>query len=135
MNRKSRVMRMIFLAILFCTIAERAIAQIKSDVGPPLEGAIVWPLGPPLNSTQQGPGMWVRQCAGVIANLISNGPSIEGSDGFCPPVVPPRQTLMAGLMVLGLYLQRHPEQSHLDSHLECKLVALRALQEAWPCPK
>ena len=114
MNRKSRVMRMIFLAIMFCMIAERAIAQTISDSElPPL----------------------LRQCAGVIGDLISIGPSIEGSGRFCPPVVPPRQTLMAGLMVLGLYLQRHPEQSHLDSHLDCKVVALRALQEAWPCPE
>ena len=37
MNRKSRVER-ILLAILFCTIAERAIAQV--NFAPPLEGAI-----------------------------------------------------------------------------------------------
>ena len=114
MNRKARAMR-IFLVILFCMIAERAIAQANFEQGPLKD--------------------WVGECAGVIANLISNGPSIEGSGRFCPPVVPPRQALMAGLLVLGLYLQRHPEQLHLQSHLECKIVALPALQEAWPCPK
>jgi hypothetical protein len=33
MNRKSRVER-IFLAILFCTIAERAIAQVNFELSP-----------------------------------------------------------------------------------------------------
>ena len=53
-------MRMIFLAILFCTIAERAIAQMNFDSElPPLEGAIKFGRG---------------QCAGVINELISIGP-------------------------------------------------------------
>ena len=62
MNRKSRLVR-IYLAILFCTIAERAIAQVKFEP-PPLEGAIKMPW--PLN----GAG----QCAGVINDLFSIRP-------------------------------------------------------------
>ena len=38
MNRKSRLVR-IYLAILFCMVAERAVAQVKFEP-PPLEGAI-----------------------------------------------------------------------------------------------
>ena len=61
-----RVMR-IFLAILFCTIAGRAIAQMDFDSGnfmlPPCKAAIEGPsAGPRLN-------VWAGQCAGVIDGL------------------------------------------------------------------
>jgi hypothetical protein len=80
MNRKACAMR-IFLAILFCMIAERAIAQANFEQGPLKD--------------------WVGECAGVIANLISNGPSVEGSGRFCPPVVPPRQAQAIGAWPLS----------------------------------
>jgi exopolysaccharide production negative regulator len=64
MNRKSRVVR-ISLAILFCMIAERAIAQVNFE-RPSLEGAIkgsfAHPPDPPL------------KVCGVINDLISIGP-------------------------------------------------------------
>ena len=119
-----RVMR-IFLAILFCTIAGRAIAQMDFDSGnfmlPPCKAAIEGPsAGPRLN-------VWAGQCAGVIDGLKWIGSSIEGSDKFCPPRVPPEQAQR----VVVRFMEQHPEQLHLDF----KVLALRALQQAWPCPK
>jgi len=58
MNRKSRLVR-IYLAILFCMIAERAIAQVNFEP-PRLEGAIrLPPLG---------------QCAGAAPSITSEKP-------------------------------------------------------------
>jgi hypothetical protein len=61
------------------------------------------------------------------SELLLHGSSIEGSDRFCPPRVPPQQAQR----VVVLYMEQHPEQLHLDF----KVLALRALQQAWPCPK
>jgi len=64
MNRKSRLVR-IYLATLFCMIAERAIAQVNFEL-PPLEGAIriARPPDPPLK-------VWVGQCAGAAPSVTS----------------------------------------------------------------
>jgi hypothetical protein len=118
----------IFLAILFCTIVAERVpsAQMDYDSGnfmlphckAALEGASA---GPRLN-------VWAGQCAGVINGLRWIGSSIEGGDKFCPPQrVPPAQEQR----VVILYMEQHPEQLHLDF----KVLALRALQQAWPCPK
>jgi TPR repeat protein len=71
MNRKSRFER-IFLAILFCTIAERAIAQVSFE-RPPLEGAIVF---------ADPPKVWVGQCA------VRPAPSIASKNRVPPAPVP-----------------------------------------------
>jgi hypothetical protein len=73
MNRKSRVER-ILLAILFCTIAERAIAQV--NFAPPLEGAI----------TFAGPR--AGQCADVPALSLLLAPSITLKNAAPPASVP-----------------------------------------------
>jgi TPR repeat protein len=73
MNRKSRLER-IFLAILFCTIAERAIAQV--NFVPPLEGAI----------TFAGPR--ASQCADVPALSLLLAPSITLKNPVPPASVP-----------------------------------------------
>jgi uncharacterized protein len=80
MNRKSRVER-IFLAILFCTIAERAIAQVNFEL-PPLEGAIKGSFaGPQLKD-------WAGQCAGVPALSVQLAPSITSKKPVPPASVP-----------------------------------------------
>jgi len=65
-NIWARVMRT-FLAILFCTIAQRALAQMNFDSGnfmlPACKALIEGPsAGPRLN-------VWAGQCAGVIDGL------------------------------------------------------------------
>jgi len=72
-------MRMIFLAILFCTIAERAIAQVNFEL-PPLEGAISF-AGPQLKD-------WAGQCAGVPALSVQLAPSITSKKPVPPASVP-----------------------------------------------
>src|ERR1700746_2203901 len=83
MNRKC--VERIFFSILFCTIAERAIAQVNFDL-PPLEGAIkgsfAHPPDPPLK-------VWVGQCAGVINDLISIGPINQPPSITSKKPVPP----------------------------------------------
>ena len=74
-------MRMIFLAILFCTIAERAIAQVNFEL-PPLEGAIEGSFaGPQLKD-------WAGQCAGVPALSVQLAPSITSKNPVPPASVP-----------------------------------------------
>ena len=107
--------------ILFCMIAERAIAQVDIDSGnymlPYCKASIAGDLN-----------VWVGRCAGVIEALIWIVSSIEGSDRFCPPrPLPPKQAVR----VVVPYMEQHPDQLHLD----IKVLALRALQQAWPCPK
>ena len=116
----------ILLAILFCTIAERAVAQMDTDSGyfmlPNCKAAMVGSIaGERLN-------VWAGRCAGVIESLTWTGSSIEGSNRFCPPQPVPTEQ---ALRVVILYMEQHPKQLHLD----LKVLALRALQQAWPCPK
>jgi uncharacterized protein len=74
-------MRMIFLAILFCTIAERAIAQVNFELPPP-EGAIEGSFaGPQLKD-------WGGQCAGVPALSVQLAPSITSKKPVPPASVP-----------------------------------------------
>ena len=107
------------LAILLSTFAEHATAQIDIDSAnfmlPHCKAAIA----------RKELSVFAGQCGGVIDALIFMGSSIEGSGRFCPPPIPPVQ----GLRVVVLYMERHPELLHLDF----KVLALRALQEAWPC--
>jgi hypothetical protein len=109
----------ILLAILLLLVAERAAAQIDFGSGnhmlPHCKAAIA----------RNDLTVFSGQCGGVIDALIFTGSSIEGSGRFCPPPIPPVQ----GLRVVVLYLERHPALLHLDF----KVLALRALQEAWPC--
>jgi exopolysaccharide production negative regulator len=71
----------IFLAILFCTIAERAIAQVNFEL-PPLEGAIKGSFaGPQLKD-------WAGQCAGVSALSVQPAPSITSKKPVPPASVP-----------------------------------------------
>jgi exopolysaccharide production negative regulator len=80
MNRKSRVVR-IYLAILFCMIAVRAIAQVNFEL-PPLEGAIKGSFaGPQLKD-------WAGQCAGVSALSVQPAPSITSKKPVPPASVP-----------------------------------------------
>ena len=113
------IKHMRLLAILLCTSAERAVAQIDFGSGnfmlPHCKAAIA----------STGLSVFTGQCGGVIDALIFMGSSIEGSGRFCPPPIPPVQ----GVRVVVFYMERHPELLHLDF----KVLALRALQEAWPC--
>jgi hypothetical protein len=69
----------IFLAILFCTIAEGAIAQVNFEL-PPLEGAI--------KGSFAGPPPKVGQCAGVPALSVQPAPSITSKEPVPPASVP-----------------------------------------------
>jgi hypothetical protein len=128
MNRKSRVVR-IFLAILFCTIAGRAIAKIDINSGnfllPYCKAAISEKRAEDLKAWDAAA---VGRCEGLIEALRWVGSSIEGSNRFCPPEPSP---IGQSLRVVILYMEQHPEQLHLDF----KELALRALKQAWPCPK
>jgi hypothetical protein len=73
-------MKMIFLAILFCTIAERAIAQVNFEL-PPLEGAMGSLAGPQLKD-------WAGQCAGVPVLSLQLAPSITSKKPVPPASVP-----------------------------------------------
>ena len=83
---------------------------------------------PPCKAAVAGkPDVWAGECGGVIDALIWIAPALEESNRFCPPLMPSQQSQR----VVVLYMERHPEQLHRDF----KALALRALQEAWPCPK
>jgi TPR repeat protein len=69
MNRKSRLVR-IYLATLFCMIAERAIAQVNFEPLPlegAIKGSIAHPPNPPLK-------VRVGQCAGAAPSITSEEP-------------------------------------------------------------
>src|SRR5436190_11820649 len=97
MNRKSRVER-IFLVILFCTIAERSIAQVNFEL-PPLEGAIklpppegaIWSLAVPQLKD------WAGQCAGVPALSVQLAPSITSKKPVPPASVPESAASLSAL--------------------------------------
>jgi hypothetical protein len=76
----------------------------------------------------KGQEAFAGKCGGVVDALIFYGRLNRGGWSVLSPTEPIQPV---GQRVVVLYLERRSELPHLDF----KVLALRAVQEAWPCSK
>lgn len=75
----------------------------------------------------QGPmDVWAAHCSGVIAALTYVSPALSDDERFCPPQ---GYSVLQARRIVVRYMETHPE----DLHTNYIVLALRALQRAWPC--
>lgn len=115
-------MRTLF-AILFCAFAGQASATTDYS-----SGNHMLPMCRMGIDSDGQLNVWVGQCGGAIAALAYMAPAFEAAERFCPPK---GYSVLQARRIVVRYMEQRPE----DLHLNYLVLALRAMQKAWPCSR